>query len=738
MSDADKLKRTKVNSKKDLGVPQPKITRGKKSRITKDSIIPLGQFEKLFRKHDAIMLLMNGETGQRIDVNDTALQFYGYSIEQIKIMKIGDINKLPPAELDAEKQRAVREERKFFIVPHRLANGEIRTVEVHTTPIVISKNKYLFSVINDITEGKKAEASRALQGAIIENMSEGVQLTRCADNIIVYANPIFEKMFGYRAGEMIGQDVSILNAPTSKAPEETARDIISATQNTGRWQGDLKNIKKDGTQFWCHASVSLFDHPEYGKVYVSIHTDITERKKNEARILEQQSLLEAFTESSRNPIFSIDKRYRYTSFNRVHAGVMKALYGVDIELGKPLSDYMTVKKDWLIAKANLDKALKGERITEESFSGDDALTRSYFTVTHDPIVEEGRGIVGVAIRALDITERRRLELEVARERDMAQKYLDVASVIILAMGPSGEIAMINKCGAELLGYLVEEIIGKNWVDEYIPAADRGATKQLLKDVVAGKTARFSSFENEILTKDDSTRTISWSVSYILEDNSTVALMICSGMDITDHKRADKEKAKAYDQLKLTLEGTVNALSSVAEHRDPYTSGHQERVTKLACAIAEEMELSPEICEDIRVAGRLHDIGKIEVPAEILSKPGRLTDVEFSMIRVHSTIGYDILKEAEFPCEVAKMVLSHHERMDGSGYPQGLKADDILIGAKIMAVADVVEAMSSHRPYRPSLGIDAALEEIEKNRDKLYDPDVVDVCVKLFREKGFKF
>ena len=173
-------------------------------------------------------------------------------------------------------------------------------------------------------------------------------------------------------------------------------------------------------------------------------------------------------------------------------------------------------------------------------------------------------------------------------------------------------------------------------------------------------------------------------------------------------------------------------------RDPYTAGHQHRVTSLACAIAEEMGLSKEKTEGIRMAGVIHDVGKIRVPAEILSWPGQLTEIDFNLIKTHPQVGYDILKQIELPHQVTKIMLQHHERLDGSGYPEGLKAKDILIEAKVLAVADVVEAMASHRPYRASLGIDKALEEISKNKGILYDPKVVDSCLKLFNEKNFEF
>lgn len=208
--------------------------------------------------------------------------------------------------------------------------------------------------------------------------------------------------------------------------------------------------------------------------------------------------------------------------------------------------------------------------------------------------------------------------------------------------------------------------------------------------------------------------------------------------ITERKRAEKELKRYSEKLRELIEEITQAIAATAELRDPYTAGHQQRVAQLACAIAREMKLSQETIREIRVAGALHDIGKINIPSEILTKPGRLSEIEFNMIKTHPEAGYNILKTIAFPWPVAPIVFQHHERSNGSGYPSGLSAKDILPEAKILAVADVVEAMSSHRPYRPACGIDKALAEISQNRGTLYDPQVVDVCLKLFAQKSFRF
>jgi len=191
-------------------------------------------------------------------------------------------------------------------------------------------------------------------------------------------------------------------------------------------------------------------------------------------------------------------------------------------------------------------------------------------------------------------------------------------------------------------------------------------------------------------------------------------------------------------VQKTLNDAINTMVKIVEMRDPYTSGHQQKVADLATAIAREMKLEDTQIDQLRTAAVIHDIGKIYVPSDLLNKPGRLSDIEFSLIKAHAQSGYDVVKGMDFPCSVAKAVLQHHERLDGSGYPNQLKGEDTLLEAKILAVADVVEAISSYRPYRPALGIDKALEEISKNRGKLYDPDVVDACLKLFNSGKFEF
>ena len=210
------------------------------------------------------------------------------------------------------------------------------------------------------------------------------------------------------------------------------------------------------------------------------------------------------------------------------------------------------------------------------------------------------------------------------------------------------------------------------------------------------------------------------------------------INVTPQVEAEAEIRRQAERLRRTVEGAVLAMSLVVETRDPYTAGHERRVSELATAIAKDMGMAGEALTALRLAGLIHDIGKIAVPAEILSKPGRLSQVEFHLIKQHPGSGFDILAVIDFGHPVAEMVLQHHERLDGSGYPRGLAGEDILPEARILAVADVVEAMSSHRPYRAALGMEAALAEVRAHAGVKYDAEVVATCVRLVEEQGFAF
>jgi PAS domain S-box-containing protein len=286
----------------------------------------------------------------------------------------------------------------------------------------------------------------------------------------------------------------------------------------------------------------------------------------------------------------------------------------------------------------------------------------------------------------------------------------------------------------LLGYTPDEVIGKSPFDLMSPVEAVQLKEKLVS--IAGERKHFRLLENANLHKNGQTVFLETSGTPIVDAQGVFKGYRGIDRDITERKEAEKERHASAEKLEKILLQTIGAIAATVEARDPYTAGHQQRVAILASAIAREMALAGEIVHGISLAASIHDLGKIRVPAEILSKPGRLNPIEYELVKGHAQTGYDILKDIQFPWPIAQMVMQHHERLDGTGYPQGLKGEQILIEARILAVADVVEAMSSHRPYRPGLGVDAALEEIGKHRGILYDPLVVDSCIALFRDNKF--
>jgi len=298
-------------------------------------------------------------------------------------------------------------------------------------------------------------------------------------------------------------------------------------------------------------------------------------------------------------------------------------------------------------------------------------------------------------------------------------------------GTRGKFLEINKAMEEITGYSREELLHMEVCNLF---NDEQGSEQFNNEVniTDWKVTR----ELGLKRNDGQARTVAETVVAIRFDSGAIQYFDGILEDITERKQAQLQLQQSLQRLQKTIKEIIQAMAYIGEVRDPYTAGHQRRVAQLSFEIAKMMGLQDQEYEGLTMAAFVHDIGKILVPADILSKPGKLTKPEFDMLKDHTRIGYEILKTIEFPWPIAKIVLQHHERMDGSGYPAGLMGNQIIIEAKILAVADVVEAMSSHRPYRPALGVDKALEEINQHRGTLYDTQVVDACVKLFTDKGF--
>jgi len=473
----------------------------------------------------------------------------------------------------------------------------------------------------------------------------------------------------------------------------------------------------------------------------------------------------------------------------------------------------------------------------------------YIRAEEEKLLKEVAGDLAYALHKLELEkEYKQAEEKLRKERDFNKTLIQTSPVFFVAINAEGKTLMVNSTMLKTLGYISEEVVGKDYLSTFVPKEDRAKLSQVFQELTKDNVPTLN--ENQVVAKDGQKLLVEWHGRPVFNANGDFDYFFGVGIDITERKQAEelfkelfnssphaifiiqdgkfklinpqftketgyseeeviksnlfkliypkdrkivrekvikmlkgelpsgfeyrgihksgeirwtsqvvasinyqgqrailgsfkditeirqvqKELQESYEKLQKTMEGMINTIAKITETRDPYTAGHQLKVSELATAIAREMKLPPDKIEGIRIASLVHDIGKISVPAEILSKPTKLNEIEYSLIKDHSQIGHDILKKVDFLWPVAEIVLQHHERIDGSGYPQGLKGNKILLEARIIGVADVVEAMSSHRPYRPAKGIGAALEEISQNKGTLYDPLVVDACLELFKER----
>ena len=329
-------------------------------------------------------------------------------------------------------------------------------------------------------------------------------------------------------------------------------------------------------------------------------------------------------------------------------------------------------------------------------------------------------------------ERRNAKNRLQKSEEKYRTLFQDSRDAIYMNASQGTFVDFNQSTLALFGYTKEEMYNvhtKNIFvkeDEYFKFQDEIKQKGSVRD-----------FEAKLCKKDGTE--MNCLITATVRQNKDKHIIGYQGIirDISALMSSRQTLEKTLQKLRNALGGTIQAMALTVETRDPYTAGHQRGVSNLARSIATEMGVPANKIQGIRFAGVIHDIGKICVPGEILSKPGDISNNELGLIKEHSQVGHNILKTVDFPWPIAQIVLQHHEKMNGTGYPYGLSGENILLEARIVAVADVVEAMASHRPYRPSLGIDMALKEIKKNKNEFYDPQVVDACLRLFNEKGYR-
>lgn len=327
--------------------------------------------------------------------------------------------------------------------------------------------------------------------------------------------------------------------------------------------------------------------------------------------------------------------------------------------------------------------------------------------------------------------RHQMESKVKDNENRVSTILNSIIDAVIVVDESGDIDYINAAAGRMLNLNKDDILGKP-INETVKL---GSDPKEEDSVFFPMAMNYIEFNN-YLTAGDKRIPVDFTSTPLRMGNGKLNGAVLVVRDITQQVEYDRRIQESMDTLTRAMYGTIEAITKTVETRDPYTAGHQKKVADIAKEIAKDMGLSRDVIESVNLAGQIHDLGKIAIPSEILNKPGRINEIEFALIKTHSEMGYEIMKNIDFPWPIADIVLQHHEKIDGSGYPRGLKGDEILIQAKIIAVADVLEAMASHRPYRAALGIDAAFAELQKNACTHFDPAIVESCIRIFKEKGF--
>lgn len=643
-----------------------------------------------------------------------------------------------------------------------------------------------------ITEHERAEnalrESKDFTERLIDMMKDGFSVID-TNGVHISVNESLCRMTGFSPEELIG-----VGPPHPYWSDEDMDKTQAAFQKTrgGEFEDfELIFKRKNGERFPALVSPSCTKDAQGNVVaYFATIKDISERKRAVEALRQSEEKYRLHFEYASDVIYSIDRNLCILS---VSPSVERILgYKVKDLVGKSIGELNLVAPEYIDAVSyDIARILRGEQIPSSVY---EFLTmdgsRKFGEVSGAPLYRN-RKIIGIVSVARDITERKHAEEEIRKVNRALRILSNCNMALVRATGEKELLNSICKLIVNIGGYplawvgyaqsdehkTIERVAQSGskskyaehfkatWADKRTGQNPFGIAirtgkyyvcREIEKDpncaanrAAAVKAGCKSLIALPLKSKDSAFGVLSiHAAEPDAFDEREIALLQELAEDLSygiqalrthiAREAASDELEQSYVKLRTTLEETVNALASATEKRDPYTAGHQRRVTQLACAIAKEMDMSEEQIEGIRIAGLLHDIGKISVPAEILSKPGRLSDSEFSIIKLHSEIGYDILKTINFPWPVAQITLQHHERVNGSGYPRGLNGDQILIEAKILAVADVVEAMSSHRPYRPARTMKETIDEILGNKASLYDSKVAEVCLDLFTKKRFKF
>jgi PAS domain S-box-containing protein/putative nucleotidyltransferase with HDIG domain len=676
---------------------------------------------------------------QVIFANPALLRLFGYD-DLKEFVKVPLLDHVAPASRErivARMQKVSRGEPAAMEFEYDIVrkDGLTRTFLATSSHYAHDGKTYTQTTFQDITDRKRAEVELLESYSLLEATFEST-----ADGLLVVDRHGKIMRFNQRFAEMWRIPQKIL---ATRDDDQALAFVLKQLIHPEEFLGKVRELygQPEATSFDVLAFndgriFERFSQPQrlgdkiVGRVWS--FRDVTERKQAEEALQKSE---EKYSKAFRN--------------SPIPLAVTRLSDGKFLEVNEAMEAFLGYQRDELIGRSTIDlgiwvheddrkrvvrKIAAGDQVREQEFlfrSKDGRVVAAQYSAEKIEIGEEKCLMSVIA----DITDRKRAEEELKNSEERLKLLFEYAPDAYYMNDLKGNFVDGNREAEKLLGYSREEMIGKSFLKVNIlsPRQIPKAAALLAKNALGRSTGP----DEFVLHRKDRTEVTTEIRTYPIKIKDRT-LVLGIARDITERKKAEESLRQSVDQLRSTMKAAINSLSSAIEMRDPYTSGHQEQVTKLAAAIAREMGLSEDEVEAIQVAGIVHDIGKLSIPAEILSKPARLTEIEYSLVKTHPEVGYTILSKIDFPWPIAKIVRQHHERIDGTGYPNGLSGPDLLIEAKILGVADVVEAMSSHRPYRPSLGIEEALKEISEKSGTLYDPDVVKACLKLFADKKFKF
>ncbi len=699
-------------------------------RESKKAEQALRESEERFRLLSEVTMegIVIHKNGIAVDLNSAVLRTLGYDREDLLGKNLIELV-VHEGDRDKIKENIVKEYARPYVARMAKKNGDVIWTEIEARNIDLDGEVIRVAAVRDIEDRKKAEDdlrnSEAKFRSYVENAPYGVFITD-ASGRYHDVNPAAEKITGYSCEELLEMSIPDL------IPEDAMEDGIAhfaRLLETGNSTGEVPFLRKDGERrFWNVSAVKIG-----GDRFLGFAEDVTNRKMAEDRLRENEELIRAVMDNLPLGV-AVNSLDPAVEFSYMNDRFWKTYKTSREELSGPDAFWSAVYKD---------PEFRGkirERVLKDCESGDPGkmqwddvpITREgetfFVSARNTPV--PGSSLMVSAV--WDVTEYKKTEDQLRRVSERLQAIYDHSPLLISEFDLEGRYLLVNRAVSELFGLSARELEGRTFF-ELLP--------EEAAEIFMRRTRHVWDSQEPLAVEDTvdigGVKRHFLTMLFPLYDKEGHINSIGSiAHDITDRKEAEDLLRDALGRLRRVTGSVIQVIVAAVESRDPYTAGHQKRVGDLARAIATEMGLSDHDVEGIRIAGVIHDLGKISVPSEILSKPRILNDTEFAIVKEHPQKGYDILKDVDFDWPVAEMVLQHHERLDGSGYPRGLKDGEILLQARILAVADVVEAMASHRPYRPTLGLEAALEEIAANRGKLYDPEAVDACLNLFNIRGY--